>query len=225
MKIKVYPRRIGQNNYPINLALLINNKFLETSIPEIDMYDINMKAYDGTIGLPISSTEVSIRDEDGKELNIGEPGELWVKGPQVMRGYLDRPEETAKVLTEDGWFATGDVAQIDEKGFCKIVDRKKDMIIVSGFNVYPNEVEDVVASHDKVLEVAAIGVPSESSGEAVKIFIVKKDQSLTEAEIKSFCKENLTGYKCPKLVEFRSDLPKSNVGKILRRELRDETSC
>ena len=139
-----------------------------------------------------------------------------------MQGYLERPEETAKVLTEDGWFGTGDVAVMDERGYFKIVDRKKDMILVSGFNVYPNEIEDVIATNPKVLEVAAIGVPSESSGEVVKIFIVKKDPSLTEEELLSFCKSNLTGYKVPKVVEFREELPKSNVGKILRRELRDE---
>ncbi|MDH5434536.1 MAG: AMP-binding protein, partial [Gammaproteobacteria bacterium] len=167
-------------------------------------------------------TEVSIRDEKGKELPFGEAGELWIRGPQVMRGYLERPEETAKVLTEDGWFATGDVATMDEKGFCKIVDRKKDMILVSGFNVYPNEIEEVVVSHDKVLEVAAVGIPSESSGEVVKIFVVKKDPSLTEEEILAYCKENLTGYKIPKAIEFIPELPKSNVGKILRRELRDK---
>lgn len=192
----------------------------ETS-PAVCMNPLNLEQYNGTIGLPISSTEVQIRNDEGEPLPIGEAGELCVKGPQVMRGYLDRPEETAKVLDKDGWFATGDVAIMDEKGYCKIVDRKKDMILVSGFNVYPNEIEDVIAANEKVLEVAAVGIPSESSGEVVKIFVVKKDQSLTEAELISYCKENLTGYKVPKLVEFKSDLPKTNVGKILRRELRD----
>jgi len=201
--------------------LLVGYGLSETS-PAVCMSPMDQKANDGTIGLPISSTEVSIRDDNGAELAINEAGELWVRGPQVMRGYLDRPEETAKVLNQEGWFATGDVAMMDEKGFCKIVDRKKDMIIVSGFNVYPNEIEDVIAAHDKVLEVAAIGVPCDSSGEKVKIFIVKKDQSLTEGELKEYCKENLTGYKRPKIIEFKDDLPKSNVGKILRRELRDE---
>jgi len=195
----------------------------ETS-PAVCMNPMNLSEYNGTIGLPISSTEVSIRDDDAQELGIGEAGELWVRGPQVMRGYLDRPEETAKVLDSDGWFATGDVATIDEKGFCRIVDRKKDMILVSGFNVYPNEIEDVVATCDKVLEVAAVGVPSESSGEAVKLFVVAKDASLTKDELVSYCKANLTGYKVPKIVEFRDELPKTNVGKILRRELRDEVS-
>ncbi|MGX5174311.1 long-chain-fatty-acid--CoA ligase FadD [Aliikangiella sp. IMCC44653] len=194
---------------------------LTETAPAVCINPMNLKAYNGTIGLPICSTEVSIRNEQGEEVGLNEPGELWVKGPQVMQGYLDRPEETAKVL-KDGWFATGDVAQMNEKGFCKIVDRKKDMILVSGFNVYPNEIEDVVVAHPKVLEAAAIGIPSKSSGEVVKVFIVKKDASLTESEILDYCKENLTGYKRPKVVEFRDDLPKSNVGKILRRELRDE---
>ena len=201
--------------------LLVGYGLSETS-PAVCMSPMNQTANDGTIGLPLSSTEVGIRDDDGNFLPCGEAGELCVRGPQVMRGYLDRPEATAEVLDNDGWFATGDVAVMDEKGFCKIVDRKKDMIIVSGFNVYPNEIEDVIASHSKVLEVAAIGIPSETTGETVKIFVVKKDQSLTEDELKSFCKENLTGYKRPKLIEFRDDLPKSNVGKILRKDLRNE---
>jgi len=192
----------------------------ETS-PAVCMNPLDLKEYNGTIGLPISSTLVAIRDDEGNDLPIGEAGELCVKGPQVMRGYLDRPDETAKVLDENGWFATGDIAVMDAKGFCKIVDRKKDMILVSGFNVYPNEIEDVIASHEKVLEVAAIGIPSKTSGEKVKIFVVKKDDSLTEAEIIEFCKHNLTGYKVPKVVEFKDELPKSNVGKILRRELRE----
>lgn len=192
----------------------------ETS-PAVCMNPMNATEYNGTIGLPISGTEVIIRDDQGKELPIGEPGELCVRGPQVMRGYLDRPEETAKVLDEDGWFSTGDVAVMDDKGFCKIVDRKKDMILVSGFNVYPNEIEDVVVANEKVLEVAAVGIPSETSGEVVKLFVVKKDDSLTEDELKAYCKDNLTGYKCPKAIEFRDDLPKTNVGKILRRELRE----
>jgi long-chain acyl-CoA synthetase len=183
---------------------------------------MTLKEYNGTIGLPVPSTEVSIRDEEGNQLGFNQPGELWVRGPQVMAGYLGRPEETAKVLREDGWLLTGDIAVINEQGYLKIVDRKKDMILVSGFNVYPNEIEDVVASHPGVLEVAAVGVPSETSGEQVKLFVVKKDPKLTEEELMAFCKENLTGYKVPKLIEFRDELPKSNVGKILRRELRDE---
>jgi len=193
----------------------------ETS-PAACMNPMNLKSYNGTIGLPIPSTEVSIRDENGKELGIDEPGELHIRGPQVMQGYLNRPEETAKVLSDDGWLSTGDVATIDEKGFCRIVDRKKDMILVSGFNVYPNEIEDVVAAHEKVLEVAAVGIPSKESGEVVKLFVVKKDPSLTEEELYAYCKENLTGYKRPKAIEFRDELPKTNVGKILRRALREE---
>ncbi|PWK49223.1 AMP-binding protein [Pleionea mediterranea] len=195
---------------------------LTETAPAVSINPMNLKQYNGTIGLPVPSTDVSIRDEKGKELGFNEPGELWVKGPQVMDGYLGRPEETAKVIKEGGWLLTGDIACIDEKGFLKIVDRKKDMILVSGFNVYPNEIEDVVASHPGVLEVAAVGVESESSGEQVKLFVVKKDSDLNEDQLFDYCKENLTGYKRPKLIEFRDELPKSNVGKILRRELRDE---
>ena len=175
----------------------------------------------GTIGLPISSTDVSIQDDNGQQLTQGETGELCIKGPQVMAGYWQRPEETAKVLSGDGWLHTGDIARMDEKGYFYIVDRKKDMILVSGFNVYPNEVEDVIALMPGVLEVAAVGVPDEKSGEAVKVVIVKKDPSLTAEQVKAHARENLTGYKHPKYVEFRTELPKTNVGKILRRELRD----
>ncbi|MCC5946673.1 MAG: AMP-binding protein [Bernardetiaceae bacterium] len=175
----------------------------------------------GTIGLPMPSTEIKLVDEEGNEVKDYEPGELWVRGPQRMQGYWQRPDETAKTITEDGWLKTGDIAVVQPDGFFKIVDRKKDMIIVSGFNVYPNEVEDVMAMHEKVLEVAAIGVPDEKSTEAVKIFVVKKDPSLTVEELKAFAKENLTGYKVPKHYEFKDELPKSNVGKILRRMLKD----
>jgi len=192
----------------------------ETS-PGVCMNPTDLEAYNGCIGLPLSSTEVSIRDDDGNEVAQGASGELWVRGPQVMRGYLDRPEETQEVLKPGGWFTTGDVAFMNEKGFFKLVDRKKDMILVSGFNVFPNEVEEVVSSNEKVLEVGAIGVPSESCGEIVKIFVVKKDDSLTKEELIAHCRENLTGYKVPKIVAFIDELPKSNVGKILRRELRD----
>lgn len=194
----------------------------ETS-PAACINPYTLQQYNGSIGLPISSTEVCVRDEQGKELPSGERGELCIRGPQVMRGYLDRPEDTAAAIDKDGWFATGDIAWIDEQGYCRIVDRKKDMILVSGFNVYPNEIEDVIASHQKVLEVAAIGVADASCGEVVKIFVVKKDQSLSEQELKAYCKENLTGYKRPKFIEFRDELPKSNVGKILRKELREKT--
>jgi long-chain acyl-CoA synthetase len=172
----------------------------------------------------VPSTEVCVQDEEGRQLPVGEVGELCVRGPQVMRGYWQRPDETAKVMDKDGWFHTGDMAKMDEKGFFYIVDRKKDMILVSGFNVYPNEIEDVIATHHGVLEVAAVGVADEKSGEAVKVVIVKKDPALTAEDIKAHCKTNLTGYKQPRYVEFRSELPKSNVGKILRRELRDSAA-
>lgn len=176
----------------------------------------------GTIGLPIPSTDVRIWDEERNTVcATGEVGEIQVQGPQVMKGYYNRPDETAKTI-RDGWLCTGDMGMMDKEGFVKIVDRKKDMILVSGFNVYPNEIEDVVASHDKVLEVAAVGIPDDKSGEVVKIFVVKKDKSLKEKELIAFCRENLTGYKVPKEVEFRDELPKTNVGKILRRALREE---
>lgn len=175
----------------------------------------------GSIGVPLPSTDVGIFDEDGNELPVGEIGELYAKGPQVMAGYWQRPAETEKVMHQD-WLKTGDMAVEAEDGFFSIVDRKKDMILVSGFNVYPNEIEDVVASHPKVLEVAAVGIPNEKSNEVVKLFIVKKDASLTETEVQEFCRENLTAYKCPKQIEFRSELPKTNVGKILRRKLKEE---
>jgi long-chain acyl-CoA synthetase len=176
----------------------------------------------GTIGLPLPSTELKLADDEGKEVPMGEPGEICVRGPQVMKGYWQRPDETANIIDDDGWLKTGDVAVMDDQGFIKIVDRKKDMILVSGFNVYPNEIEDVLATHPKVLEVAAVGVPDAKSTEVVKVFVVPRDPSLTEDEVKSHCQKNLTGYKIPKYVEFRKELPKTNVGKILRRALRDE---
>ncbi|MHB2266243.1 long-chain-fatty-acid--CoA ligase [Aliihoeflea sp. PC F10.4] len=176
--------------------------------------------FSGTIGLPIPSTEVVIRDEEGNDLPLGEVGEICIRGPQIMAGYWNRPDETAKVMTSDGFFKSGDMGYMDDKGFVKIVDRKKDMILVSGFNVYPNEIEEVVAEHPGVLEVAAVGVPDEHSGEVPKLFVVKKDEKLTEKEIIDFTRDKLTGYKRPKHVEFRKELPKTNVGKILRRELR-----
>jgi long-chain acyl-CoA synthetase len=175
----------------------------------------------GTIGLPLPSTLVKMLDDNGNEVKQGEPGELCVKGPQVMKGYWQRPDETEKIMTKDGWLKTGDMAVIDPDGFCRIVDRKKDMILVSGFNVYPNEVEDEIASHPGVLEVAAIGVPSEQSGEVVKVFIVKKDPALTEEQVIAHARKTLTNYKVPKFVEFRKELPKTNVGKILRRALKE----
>lgn len=193
----------------------------ETS-PAVCINPLDIPDYNGSIGLPISSTDVAIWSEDGEPLPHDEVGELMVKGPQVMKGYWNRPQETDKVLTAEGWLHTGDVARMDENGFVYIVDRKKDMILVSGFNVYPNEVEDVVIRHPKVAEVAAVGKPDEHSGEVVKLFVVKKDASLTEDELKQFCHDELTGYKRPKAIEFRDSLPKSNVGKILRRKLRED---
>jgi long-chain acyl-CoA synthetase len=176
--------------------------------------------FTGMIGLPISSTEVSIRDDDGEQVENGDVGEICIRGPQVMAGYWNRPDETASAMTGDGYFRTGDMGYMDAQGYTKIVDRKKDMILVSGFNVYPNEVEEVVASHPGVLECAAIGLKDEHSGEAVKIFVVRRDPNLTEAEVKAHCIANLTNYKRPRFIEFIDQLPKSNVGKILRRELR-----
>lgn len=191
----------------------------ETS-PGVCVNPTNNTSFTGNIGLPISSTEVCVKNEEGEELGFGDPGELCVKGPQVMQGYWNRPEETAKVIDDDGWLHTGDVAIIDEGGYVKLVDRLKDLIIVSGFNVYPNEIEGVVASHPKVLEVGAIGVPHKKSGETVKLFVVKKDDSLTKDELVNFCRQQMMGYKCPKEIEFVDDLPKSNVGKVLRKDLR-----
>ncbi|AZN73592.1 long-chain fatty acid--CoA ligase [Georhizobium profundi] len=178
--------------------------------------------FTGTIGLPLPSTEIAIRDEDGKDLGIGDVGEICIRGPQVMKGYWQRDDETAKVMTSDGFFRSGDMGYMDEDGYTKIVDRKKDMILVSGFNVYPNEVEEVAVSHPGIVEAAAIGLPDEHSGEVVKLYVVKKDPSLTEDDVKKHCAEGLTNYKRPKYVEFRDELPKTNVGKILRRKLRDE---
>jgi long-chain acyl-CoA synthetase len=183
------------------------------------------KEFSGSIGLPVPSTEISIRDDAGSELPLGQPGEICIRGPQVMAGYWQRPEETAKVMTADGFFRSGDIGIMDEKGHTRIVDRKKDMILVSGFNVYPNEIEGVVMMHPGVLECAAIGVADQHSGETVKLFVVRKDAELSEKEVREHCHQNLTGYKCPKYVEFRSELPKTNVGKILRRALRDEKAA
>jgi long-chain acyl-CoA synthetase len=184
---------------------------------------LNIKDWTGTIGMPLPSTEASILDEDDQELPLGEVGEICIRGPQVMPGYWNRPDETAKVFTRDGWLRTGDMGLMDERGYVKITDRKKDMIIVSGFKVFPNQIEDVVALHPGVLEVAAIGAPDERSGEVVKIVVLRSDPTLTEAALLDHCRKHLTDYKLPKLVEFRSEpLPKTNLGKILRRQLRDE---
>jgi long-chain acyl-CoA synthetase len=193
----------------------------ETS-PSASCNPVTSTEYTGTIGVPIPSTYMKCIDDDGNEVALGQPGEIAIKGPQVMAGYWQRPDETAKVMTADGWFKTGDIGVMDERGYFKIVDRKKDMVLVSGFNVYPNEVEDVVAKLDGVLECAVVGVPDDKTGEAVKLVIVKKDAGLTEEKVREYCRANLTGYKQPKVVEFRTDLPKTPVGKILRRELRDK---
>ena len=193
----------------------------ETS-PAATINPLDLPKYNGAIGLPISSTEVTLRDDAGNDVALGQPGEICIRGPQVMAGYWQHPEETAKVMTSDGFFMTGDIGVMDERGFVRIVDRKKDMILVSGFNVYPNEIEGVVAMHPGVLECAAVGVPDAKSGEAVKLFVVKKDAAVTADDILKHCREHLTGYKCPRDIEFRTELPKTNVGKILRRELRDE---
>ena len=182
----------------------------------------HLRDFDGSIGLPAPSTQVRFRKDDGGWANIGDAGELCVKGPQVMKGYWNRPEETAKTIDDDGWLATGDIGVMDSRGFIRLIDRKKDMILVSGFNVYPNEVEDVIAAHPDVREVAAIGVPDAAQGERVKVFIVKRNPALTAEQVIAHCRKNLTGYKVPKLVEFRDELPQTNVGKILRRALRDE---
>ncbi|HEX6794440.1 MAG TPA: long-chain-fatty-acid--CoA ligase [Casimicrobiaceae bacterium] len=195
---------------------------LTETAPAATMNPLDLPEFNGSIGLPISSTDVVLRDDAGRDVAFGEPGEICIKGPQVMAGYWHRPDETAKAMTPDGYFMTGDIGTMDAQGFIRIVDRKKDMILVSGFNVYPNEVEGIVAMHDGVLECAAIGVPDRKSGEAVKLFVVAKDARLTAHALLMHCREHLAGYKCPREVEFRDELPKSNVGKILRRELRDE---
>ena len=193
----------------------------ETS-PSATCNAVDSVAYSGNIGLPMSNTELTLLDDDGAEVPLGTPGEIAIKGPQVMAGYWQRPDETAKVMTADGFFRTGDIGVVDERGFFKIVDRKKDMILVSGFNVYPNEIEDVVGQMPGILECAAVGVADAKAGEAVKLVIVRSDPNVTEAQVRAYCETQLTGYKRPKIVEFRTDLPKTNVGKILRRELRDK---
>ena len=212
-------RPVAERWQQITGSRLLEGYGLTECAPMVSISPYNQAAYDGTIGIPAPSTDVKIMREDGSEADIGESGEMWVKGPQVMLGYYKCPEATDEVL-KDGWFATGDIAMMDDRGFFTIVDRKKDMIIVSGFNVYPNEIEEVLAMHDGVLESAAIGVPHDVSGEIVKIFVVSKSDDLTEESLIKHCRENLTNYKVPKLVEFRKELPKTNVGKILRRELR-----
>jgi long-chain acyl-CoA synthetase len=195
----------------------------ETS-PAATINPLDQRAFSGSIGLPVPSTEIAIRDDDGRDLPIGERGEICIRGPQVMAGYWKRPDETANVMYADGFFKSGDIGIMDARGFVRIVDRKKDMILVSGFNVYPTEIEQVVNLHPGVLECAAVGVPDAKSGEAVKLFVVKSDPALAEEDLASYCSQQLTAYKRPKFIEFRDELPKSNVGKILRRELRSNTA-
>ena len=214
-------RAVAERWKAVTGVTLVEAYGLTETSPACCMNPLDLPDYNGAIGLPIPSTDCVLKDEEGQLIDQGGVGELCVKGPQVMAGYWQRPEETAKVMDAEGWLHTGDMAKMDAQGFFFIVDRKKDMILVSGFNVYPNEIEDVIAMMPGVLEVAAVGVPDEKSGEAVKVVIVRKDPNLTAEQVKAFCRENLTGYKHPKVVEFRNELPKSNVGKILRRELRD----
>lgn len=217
--MSVQPAVAAQWKQMTHCTLIEAYGLTETS-PAVCINPLNLKDYNGSIGLPISSTYCQLIDLDGNTVTDGEPGELCVKGPQVMKGYWNRPEETANAFTKDGWLKTGDVAKMDDNGFFYIVDRIKDMILVSGFNVYPNEIESVIVEHKGVLECGVIGVPDEKHGEAVKAFVVKKDDTLTEDELLSFCKERLTGYKIPDKIVFIKELPKTNVGKVLRRELR-----
>ena len=217
-------RAVAERWKQVTKCTLVEAYGLTETSPAACMNPLDLPEYNGAIGLPIPSTSACLKDEEGHTLlALGEVGELCIKGPQVMKGYWQRPEETAKVIDAEGWLHTGDMAKMDENGFFYIVDRKKDMILVSGFNVYPNEVEDVIAMMPGVLEVAAVGVPDDKSGEAVKVVIVKKDPALTADQVKAHARENLTGYKQPKFVEFRTELPKTNVGKILRRELREKS--
>ncbi|HLS04877.1 MAG TPA: AMP-binding protein [Wenzhouxiangella sp.] len=214
-------RSVAEHWKKVTGVTLVEAYGLTETAPAACINPMDLEDYNGSIGLPISSTECRICDEDGNTLEVDEVGELCIRGPQVMKGYWNRPEETAEVLSDDGWLRTGDMARMDERGYFYIVDRKKDMILVSGFNVYPNEIEDVVATHPKVLEVGAIGVPDEKSGEVVKVVVVRKDDSLTVKELRDFSRTELTGYKVPRYVEFVDELSKTNVGKILRRELRE----
>ncbi len=215
-------KAVAEKWYQATGKVLIEAYGLTETSPAACINPLNIKSFNGFIGIPISSTDVVIKDDFEKNLGIDEAGEICIKGPQVMAGYWNRDDETAKVMSADGYFKSGDIGIINSDGYIKIVDRKKDMILVSGFNVYPNEIEDVVSQHPKVFEVAAVGIPDEKTTEAVKIFIVKKDQSLTAEEIIKFCHENLTNYKVPRQVEFRSELPKTNVGKILRKDLKGQ---
>jgi long-chain acyl-CoA synthetase len=213
-------RPVAEKWQAVTKTVLLEGYGLTECSPVVTVNPINIKTYKGSIGLPLPATDMKLLDDDGNEVAHGEAGELNVKGPQVMLGYLNRPEATKEIIT-DGWLATGDIAKMDDDGFFYIVDRKKDMILVSGFNVFPNEIEEIAVMHDGILEAAAIGIPHEVSGEVVKLFVVKKDTNLTELQVVEHCKTLLTGYKVPKMIEFKDELPKSNVGKILRRELRD----
>ncbi len=214
-------RAVAEQWKKVTKKPLVEAYGLTESSPAACINPISVQDFNGSIGVPISSTECCIIDEDGQQLPAGEIGELCIRGPQVMKGYWQRPEATAETVTEDGWLKTGDIAKMDEKGYFYIVDRKKDMILVSGFNVYPNEIEDVIAAHPDVLEVGAIGVPDEKSGELVKVVVVRKNDNLSAKQLRDFCRQELTGYKVPKFVQFVDELPKTNVGKILRRDLRD----
>jgi long-chain acyl-CoA synthetase len=215
-------RAVAERWQALTGSVLLQGYGLTETSPSASMVPLDASGFDGSIGLPLPSTEFSIRDDDGRELPLGEPGEICIRGPQVMRGYWNRPDETAAVMIEGGWFRSGDIGRMDERGRTFIEDRKKDMILVSGFNVYPNEIEDVVQTHPGVLECAAVAKPDEQSGEVVKLFVVRKDPSLTAEDIIEHCRKDLTAYKVPREVEFRDELPKTNVGKILRRQLRDE---
>ena len=215
-------RGVAERWKEVTGTTLIEAYGLTETSPAACMNPMDLKEFNGKIGLPISSTEVSIQDDDWNELALGEHGEICIRGPQVMRGYWARPKETSSVLSNEGWLHTGDIGFMDEQGFVLIVDRKKDMILVSGFNVYPNEVEEVIAAHPDVIEVGVIGKPDEHSGESVMAIVVKKDASLSEETLRTFCRESLTSYKVPKSIVFTDELPKTNVGKILRRELRDK---
>ncbi|MCC5867595.1 MAG: long-chain-fatty-acid--CoA ligase [Gammaproteobacteria bacterium] len=215
-------RAVAERWQQLTGCVLLQGYGLTETSPSASMVPLDAKDFDGSIGLPLPSTEFSIRDDDGKLVATGEPGEICIRGPQVMLGYWNRPEETAAVMLEDGWFRSGDIGRMDEAGRTTIEDRKKDMILVSGFNVYPNEIEDVVQGHPGVLECAAVAKPDEHSGEVVKVFVVRKDAALSAEDIIEHCRGELTGYKIPRDVEFRDELPKTNVGKILRRQLRDE---
>jgi long-chain acyl-CoA synthetase len=213
-------RPVAEKWHKVTGSVLLEGYGLTECSPVVTVNPPTIEAYKGSIGMPVPSTDVKLMDDDGNEVAAGEAGEMWVKGPQVMSGYLNRPEATEEII-KDEWLATGDIAKVDEDGYFYIVDRKKDMILVSGFNVFPNEIEEVAAMHEMVMEAAAVGVPHEVSGEVVKLFVVKKDDALTTEMVIEHCRVHLTGYKIPKHVVFKDDLPKTNVGKILRRELRD----